>query len=126
MGTLARAGWGDPESTGFAAPSACLDRTAKNQNVLVSRVGMHRNYGAEREARSVYRPILDWLRQRQSSVTPRKKSIVIHPVASPFTKVCVPGIASPNVMRPTTADPESSKSGNGDLQLLREMTLRSA
>src|SRR5215470_7586255 len=37
MGTLARAGWGDPESAGFAAPCACLDRTAKNQNVLVSR-----------------------------------------------------------------------------------------
>jgi len=29
-------------------------------------------------------------------------------------------------MQPTTADPESSKSGNGDLQHLREMTLRSA
>ena len=65
MGTLGRAGWGDPESTGSAAPSACLDRTAENHNVLVSRVGMHRNYGAEREARSVYRPILDRLRQRQ-------------------------------------------------------------
>jgi hypothetical protein len=125
MGTLARAGWGDPESTGFAVPSACLDRTAKNQNVLVSRVvctGI--TVPRERRARCIDPSLTG--RASGSSVTPRKKSIVIYPVASPFTKVCVPGIASPNVMRPTTADAESSKSGNGDLQHLREMTLRSA
>ena len=84
MGTLAGSGWGDPESTGFAAPSACLDRTAKNHNVLVSWVGMHRNYGAEREARSVYRPILDRLHQRQQRDAPQEidrdlsSSITVH------------------------------------------------
>jgi hypothetical protein len=74
------------------------------QHVLAT-VGVIR---AENEARSVYRPILTGCASG-SSVTPRKKSIVVHPVASPSTKVSVPGIASPNVMRPTPADPEASK-----------------
>jgi hypothetical protein len=125
MGTLGRAGWGDPESTGSAAPSACLDRTAKNHNVLVSRVGMHRNYGAEREARSVYRPILDRLRQRQQRDAPQEidrdpsSSITVHE-----------GLRSWHCFSKCYAthdgDPESSKSGNGNQQHLREMTLRSA
>src|SRR5262245_10926143 len=79
-----------------------------SHSVLVSRVGMHRNYGAEREARWVYRPILDRLRQREQRDAPQ--DIDRDPlVASPSTKACVPGIASPNVLQSTTADPESSK-----------------
>src|SRR5262245_43729745 len=59
---------------------------------------------------------------QQATCAPQKVMSALAPKANmcgATTDVCYGPIAD------TTADPESSKSGNGDLQHLREMTLRS-